>query len=107
MDYSFFFLPYIQKMKISDFCVEFYFTVFQAFCNKSLLKKMVTSMKFFSECGRTIPGVTKGSKMMRFYVNTPGKLVGLCLFFVRLKNDSHIKAKSIHEVFSHTVLKTT
>lgn len=101
--------PYTQKMIISDFCVEFYFTVFQAFCNNSLKKKKkVTFMKFFSECGRTIPGVAKGSKMMRFYVdNIPDKFVGLCLFFVRLKNDSHIKAKSIHEVISHTILKTT
>ncbi|XP_040553568.1 dynein axonemal heavy chain 8 isoform X1 [Gallus gallus] len=57
------------------------------------------------ECGRTIPGVAKGSKMMRFYVdNIPDKFVGLCLFFVRLKNDSHIKAKSIHEDIFFCVL---
>ncbi|XP_068255611.1 dynein axonemal heavy chain 8 [Nyctibius grandis] len=51
------------------------------------------------ECGRTIPGVVKGSKMMRLYVDSaPDKFVGLCLFFVRCKNDSPISAKTIHEV---------
>ncbi|PKU47169.1 dynein heavy chain axonemal [Limosa lapponica baueri] len=51
------------------------------------------------ECGRTIPGVAKGSKMMQFYVdNAPDKFVGQCLFFIRCKNDSPINAKTIHEV---------
>ncbi|OXB65796.1 hypothetical protein ASZ78_008863, partial [Callipepla squamata] len=60
------------------------------------------------ECGRTIPGIAKGSKMMRFYVdNTPEKFVGLCLFFVRLNNDSPIKAKSIHEDIFFGVLDAT
>ncbi|XP_074024884.1 dynein axonemal heavy chain 8 [Numenius arquata] len=50
------------------------------------------------ECGRTIPGVAKGSKMMQFYVdNAPDKFIGQCLFFVRCKNDSPINAKTIHE----------
>uniref|UniRef100_A0A8C2TFR5 Dynein axonemal heavy chain 8 n=1 Tax=Coturnix japonica TaxID=93934 RepID=A0A8C2TFR5_COTJA len=41
------------------------------------------------ECGRIIPGAAKGSKMMQFYVdNAPDKFQGLCLFFVRLKNDN-------------------
>lgn len=63
-------------------------------------------MKFFSECGRTIPGVVKGSKMMQLYVdNTPDKFIGLCLFFVRCKNDSPLSAKTMHEVFS-CILKT-
>ncbi|KAK1192580.1 DYH8 protein, partial [Pygoscelis papua] len=60
------------------------------------------------ECGRTIPGVVKGSKMMRFYVdNTPDKFVGLCLFFVRCKNDSPISAKTIHEDIFFGVLDAT
>jgi len=68
------------------------------------LVKIVTSVKFFSECGRTIPGVVKGSKMMRLYVdNTPHQFVGLCLFFIRCKNDSPISAKTIHEVFSYAL----
>ncbi|XP_017940484.1 dynein heavy chain 8, axonemal [Manacus vitellinus] len=50
------------------------------------------------ECGRTIPGAAKGSKVMQFYVDkAPDKIVGLCLFFVRCKNDSAINEKTIHE----------
>ncbi|NXF53111.1 DYH8 protein, partial [Oceanites oceanicus] len=60
------------------------------------------------ECGRTIPGVVKGSKMMQFYVdNTPDKFIGLCLFFVRCKNDSRISAKTIHEDIFFGVLDAT
>lgn len=59
-------------------------------------------MKFFSECGRTIPGVTKGSKMMRLYVDdTPDKSVGQCFFFVLCENDNPVNVKAIHEVFFH------
>lgn len=58
-------------------------------------------MKLFSECGRIIPGVVKGSKIMQFYVdNTPEKCAGLCFYFVRFKNDNAINEKTIHEVFS-------
>uniref|UniRef100_A0A8D0F655 Dynein axonemal heavy chain 8 n=1 Tax=Strix occidentalis caurina TaxID=311401 RepID=A0A8D0F655_STROC len=65
-------------------------------------------MKFISECGRTIPGVVKGSKIMQLYVdNTPDKFVGLCLFFVRCKNDSPINAKTIHEDIFFGVLDAT
>ncbi|XP_074720939.1 dynein axonemal heavy chain 8 [Strix uralensis] len=60
------------------------------------------------ECGRTIPGVVKGSKIMQLYVdNTPDKFVGLCLFFVRCKNDSPINAKTIHEDIFFGVLDAT
>ncbi|XP_009878765.1 PREDICTED: dynein heavy chain 8, axonemal [Charadrius vociferus] len=60
------------------------------------------------ECGRTIPGVVKGSKMMQFYVdNTPDKFVGLCLFFIRCKNDSPINAKTMHEDIFFGVLDAT
>ncbi|XP_065591804.1 dynein axonemal heavy chain 8 [Cyrtonyx montezumae] len=46
--------------------------------------------------------------MMRFYVdNAPEKFVGLCLFFVRLKNDSPMKAKSIHKDIFFGVLDAT
>uniref|UniRef100_A0A8C0EXI2 Dynein axonemal heavy chain 8 n=1 Tax=Bubo bubo TaxID=30461 RepID=A0A8C0EXI2_BUBBB len=60
------------------------------------------------ECGRMIPGVVKGSKIMQLYVdNTPDKFVGLCLFFVRCKNDSPINAKTIHEDIFFGVLDAT
>lgn len=66
----------------------------------------MTPINFFSECGRAIPGVVKGSKMMQLYVDKiPDKFIGLCLFFVRCRNDSSINAKTIHEVFFH-ILKT-
>ncbi|XP_040468168.1 dynein heavy chain 8, axonemal [Falco naumanni] len=46
--------------------------------------------------------------MMRLYVdNTPGKFVGLCLHFVRCKNDRRINAKSIHEDIFFGVLDAT
>ncbi|XP_064365601.1 dynein axonemal heavy chain 8 [Dromaius novaehollandiae] len=60
------------------------------------------------ECGRTIPGVVKGSKMMKLYVDAaPDKFVGLCLFFVRCTNDSHIDARTIHEDIFFCVLDAT
>uniref|UniRef100_A0A8C0ZLP6 Dynein heavy chain tail domain-containing protein n=1 Tax=Castor canadensis TaxID=51338 RepID=A0A8C0ZLP6_CASCN len=58
------------------------------------------------ECGRTIAGAGKGSKMMRLYVDSaaPDKLKGLCLFFVRCRNDVALNVKSIHEDVLFTVL---
>uniref|UniRef100_H0WXE9 Dynein axonemal heavy chain 8 n=1 Tax=Otolemur garnettii TaxID=30611 RepID=H0WXE9_OTOGA len=58
------------------------------------------------ECGRTIPGVTKGSKMMRLYIDNaaPEKLKGLCVFFVRCRNDVAINVKSVNEDVLFTVL---
>ncbi|NXA78248.1 DYH8 protein, partial [Thryothorus ludovicianus] len=60
------------------------------------------------ECGRVIPGVEKGSKMLQFYVErTPDKIMGLCLYFVRYKNDTSINDKTIHEEVSFGVLDAT
>nr|XP_012602340.2 dynein heavy chain 8, axonemal [Microcebus murinus] len=61
------------------------------------------------ECGRTIPGVTKGAKMMRLYIDSaaPENLKGLCIFFVRCRNDAPVNAKSIHEEVLFTVLDAT
>ncbi|XP_008561641.1 PREDICTED: dynein heavy chain 8, axonemal-like, partial [Galeopterus variegatus] len=58
------------------------------------------------ECGRIIPGTTKGAKMMRLYVDNayPQKLKGLCIFFVRCRNDVALNAKSIQEEVLFTVL---
>ncbi|XP_036073457.1 dynein heavy chain 8, axonemal isoform X4 [Rousettus aegyptiacus] len=58
------------------------------------------------ECGRTIPGATKGAKMMRLYIDNaaPEKLKGLCVFFVRCRNDVAINTKNIHEEVLFTVL---
>ncbi|NXS59070.1 DYH8 protein, partial [Brachypteracias leptosomus] len=60
------------------------------------------------ECGQTISGVVNGSQMMQLYVDdTPEKIVGLCLFFVRCRNDSPISAKTIHEDIFFGVLDAT
>ncbi|XP_059138117.1 LOW QUALITY PROTEIN: dynein axonemal heavy chain 8 [Peromyscus eremicus] len=58
------------------------------------------------ECGRTITGVPKGAKMMRLYVDNaaPDKLKGLCVFFVRCRNEVAINAKTIYEDALFTVL---
>ncbi|NWR08769.1 DYH8 protein, partial [Paradoxornis webbianus] len=58
-----------------------------------------------AECGRVIPGVEKGSRILQFYVEkTPEKIKGLCLFFVRNRNDTSINDKTIHEEISFGVL---
>ncbi|NWV93011.1 DYH8 protein, partial [Machaerirhynchus nigripectus] len=60
------------------------------------------------ECGRVIPGVVKGSRIPQFYVEkTPGKITGLCLYFVRYKNDTSINEKTIHEEISFGVVDAT
>ncbi|XP_012885023.1 PREDICTED: dynein heavy chain 8, axonemal [Dipodomys ordii] len=58
------------------------------------------------ECGRTLPGAGKGAKMMRLFIDStaPDKLKGMCLFFVRLRNDIALNAKSVHEDVMFTVL---
>lgn len=61
---------------------------------------MFSSWHLFSESGRTITGVPKGTKMMRLYIDSaaPEKLKGLCMFFVRCRNEVAINAKNIYEV---------
>ncbi|NXH93693.1 DYH8 protein, partial [Pachycephala philippinensis] len=60
------------------------------------------------ECGRVIPGAAKGSRISQFYVEkTPGKITGLCLYFVRYKNDTSVNDKTIHEDISFGVLDAT
>ncbi|RLW06918.1 hypothetical protein DV515_00004295, partial [Chloebia gouldiae] len=60
------------------------------------------------ECGRVIPDVEKGSKIFQFYLErTPDKIIGLCLYFVRYKNDTSINEKTIHEEISFGVLDAT
>ncbi|NXM47653.1 DYH8 protein, partial [Gymnorhina tibicen] len=60
------------------------------------------------ECGRVIPGVAKGSRILQFYVEKPpGKIVGLCLYFVRYKNDTSVNEKTIHEEISFGVVDAT
>lgn len=66
---------------------------------------MFSSWHLFSECGRTIPGVPKGAKMMRIYVDNaaPEKLKGLCVVFVRCHNEVAINSKTIYEVHFKTL----
>uniref|UniRef100_A0A9L0SSP7 Dynein axonemal heavy chain 8 n=1 Tax=Equus caballus TaxID=9796 RepID=A0A9L0SSP7_HORSE len=58
------------------------------------------------ECGRTFAGVAKGAKMMRLYIDSaaPEKLKGICIFFVRCRNDVAINNKNIYEDVLFTVL---
>nr|KAF6461745.1 dynein axonemal heavy chain 8 [Molossus molossus] len=58
------------------------------------------------ECGRIIPGVTKGAKMMRLYIDNaaPEELKGPCVFFIRCRSDITINIKNIHEEVLFTVL---
>ncbi|XP_067841427.1 dynein axonemal heavy chain 8-like [Heptranchias perlo] len=61
------------------------------------------------ESGRIISGVAKGTKMMRLFLGNLSnvRLNGLCLFFVRYKNDIAITPKNIHEEASFCVLDAT
>ncbi|XP_019382247.1 PREDICTED: dynein heavy chain 8, axonemal [Gavialis gangeticus] len=60
------------------------------------------------ECGRTIPGVVKGTKIMRLYVDTtPDKFKGLCLFFTRYRSDIPVNAKTMHEDIYFCTLDAT
>ncbi|KAM6185105.1 dynein axonemal heavy chain 8 [Rhynchocyon petersi] len=61
------------------------------------------------ECGRTFTGIPKGSKIMRLFVDNaaPDKLKGLCIFFVRCRNDVAVNIKNIHEEVLFTVLDAT
>uniref|UniRef100_A0A8C5KN64 Dynein, axonemal, heavy chain 8 n=1 Tax=Jaculus jaculus TaxID=51337 RepID=A0A8C5KN64_JACJA len=58
------------------------------------------------ECGRTFAGVPKGAKIMRLYIDSaaPEKLKGLCVFFVRCRNDVAVNTKGVHEEVLFTVL---
>ncbi|XP_069464857.1 dynein axonemal heavy chain 8 [Ambystoma mexicanum] len=56
------------------------------------------------ETGR-VTGAVKGQKMMRLFVgNVPDKIQGLCMFFVRCKNDVILTPKNIHEEICFCVL---
>lgn len=58
-------------------------------------------MCLIPECGRAIPGILKGTKMMKLYVDeSQDNFKGLCLFFVRSRNDIAVNVKSMNEVFS-------
>ncbi|XP_038654873.1 dynein heavy chain 8, axonemal-like isoform X2 [Scyliorhinus canicula] len=61
------------------------------------------------ESGRIIAGVTKGTKMMRLLMGnfSDVRVEGLCLFFVRYKNDTLITSKNIHEEAYFCVLDCT
>uniref|UniRef100_UPI00398E4471 dynein axonemal heavy chain 8-like isoform X2 n=2 Tax=Pristiophorus japonicus TaxID=55135 RepID=UPI00398E4471 len=61
------------------------------------------------ESGRIIAGIAKGTKMKRLFLGNLSnvKMDGLCLFFVRYKNDIPITARNIHEEISFCVLDCT
>ncbi|EPQ12399.1 Dynein heavy chain 8, axonemal [Myotis brandtii] len=78
----------------------------QSMLSEALSQSSHRSSKYFRKCGRIIAGVTKGSKMMRLYIDNaaPEKLKGKCIFFVRCQNDSAINLKNIHEEVLFTLL---
>ncbi|KAK7814878.1 hypothetical protein U0070_026379, partial [Myodes glareolus] len=61
------------------------------------------TLKFFYQEGE-VPGL--GAKMMRIFVDNaaPDKLKGLCVFFVRCRNDVALNSKTIYEDVLFTVL---
>lgn len=61
---------------------------------------MLNFLFVFLECGRIFVGVVKGVKMMRLYIDSVvlEKLKGICIFFVRCRNDVVINNKNIYEV---------
>ncbi|KAL2306085.1 hypothetical protein Nmel_003990 [Mimus melanotis] len=60
------------------------------------------------ESGRVIPNLERGTKIWQFFLErTPDKMTGLCLYFVRYKNDTSINDKTIHEEVSFGVLDAT
>ncbi|XP_069055280.1 dynein axonemal heavy chain 8 isoform X2 [Lepisosteus oculatus] len=61
------------------------------------------------ESGRTFPGATKGAKVMRLFLASLSEtcLRGLCLFFVRCRNETAINPKNIHEEIFFSTLEAT
>uniref|UniRef100_A0A8C3TQI8 Dynein axonemal heavy chain 8 n=1 Tax=Catharus ustulatus TaxID=91951 RepID=A0A8C3TQI8_CATUS len=88
------------------------FDAFESFFAKGGKKSLVifyqeTSVRGI-ESGRVIPNVERGTKIWQFYTErTPDKMIGLCLYFVRYKNDTPISDKTIHEEISFGVLDAT
>ncbi|XP_072911453.1 dynein axonemal heavy chain 8-like [Hemitrygon akajei] len=64
---------------------------------------------FVQKCGRMISGVVKGTQMKRLFMGNlfSSSLSGLCLFFVRYKNDVPITARNINEEIFFSVLDCT
>ncbi|XP_075060558.1 dynein axonemal heavy chain 8 [Mixophyes fleayi] len=57
------------------------------------------------DCERTIPRAAKEDKMMRLFLGKlDEKFEGLCLFFIRCKNDILLTAKNIHEEIHFSTL---
>uniref|UniRef100_A0A803VLU3 Dynein axonemal heavy chain 8 n=1 Tax=Ficedula albicollis TaxID=59894 RepID=A0A803VLU3_FICAL len=88
------------------------FDAFDSFLAKGGRKSLIIYYQETSargiESGRVIPNVEKGDKIWQFYLErSPDKLIGLCLYFVRYKNDTSINEKTIHEEVSFGVLDAT
>ncbi|XP_069744234.1 dynein axonemal heavy chain 8-like [Narcine bancroftii] len=101
----------MEKTDVEEFVLDsLSFQLFDDFFAKGGSK----SLAFFCqqaepppiECGRIIAGVAKGTKMRRLFLSnlSSARLGGLCLFFVRYKNDIPITEKNIHEEISFCVL---
>ncbi|XP_078399005.1 dynein axonemal heavy chain 8-like [Cetorhinus maximus] len=104
----------MEKTKVEDFILDsLTFQPFDDFFSKGGTKSIVF---FYQEAeppviesGRIIAGITKGSKMMSLFLGNLSSvcLDGLCLFFVRYKNDIAITGKNINEEVSFCVLDCT
>ncbi|XP_038654809.1 dynein heavy chain 8, axonemal-like [Scyliorhinus canicula] len=101
----------IEKSIVEDFVLDsLTFQPFDDFFSKGGTHSIVF---FYQEAeppviesGRIIAGVAKGSKMMRLFMGhlQSACLDGLCLFFVRYKNDILITGKNIQEEVFFCVL---
>ncbi|XP_062857915.1 dynein axonemal heavy chain 8-like [Trichomycterus rosablanca] len=61
------------------------------------------------ECGRTFPGVSKGTKMMRLFLADMSDTCfeGLCLFFLRTNADVALNPANIHKEIYLSMLSAT
>ena len=55
---------------------------------------------FFLDCGRVLPGVTKGQLIKRLFITsgTGEKLAGTCVYFLRIRVDVALTIKNIYDV---------
>ncbi|NXB52763.1 DYH8 protein, partial [Leucopsar rothschildi] len=101
-------LPTVEEMILDVPSFEAFDSFFAKGGRKSLIIFYQEANARGIESGRVIPNVEKGSKIWQFYLErTPDKIIGLCLYFVRFKNDTSINEKTIHEEVSFGVLDAT
>ncbi|XP_053374157.1 dynein axonemal heavy chain 8-like [Mercenaria mercenaria] len=78
--------------------------IFESFMNKDGIRCLKfyyqeAPMPSLEECGRTVPGVAKGTIVNRLFITsgTGEKLSGICLYFIRTRMDVNITIKNVAE----------